>query len=95
MLDDLQARLVGGEDQVDLMEDLITLSVAPNRGVAAQNLIDYAGAHLSAEAAAAANAVVAQMTHDDVRKTMWSIQDVAMRLGIRRRVPPPSSSSRP
>ena len=81
VLDDLQARLVGGEDQVDLMEDLITLSVVPNRGVAAQNLIDYADAHLSAEAAVAANAVVAQMTHDDVRKTMWSIQDVAMRLG--------------
>ena len=80
-LNDLQARLVGGEDQVDLMEDLITLSVVPNRGVAAQNLIDYADEHLSAEAAAAANAVVAQMTHDDVRKTMWSIQDVAMRLG--------------
>ncbi len=41
-LEDLQARLVAGEDQVDLMEDLITLSVVPNLGVDAQNLIDYA-----------------------------------------------------
>ena len=80
-LDDLQARLVAGEDQVDLMEDLITLAVVPNMGVDAQNLIDYANEHLSAEAAAAANAVVAQMTHHDVRKTLWAIQDVAMKLG--------------
>ena len=80
-LDDLQARLVAGEDQVDLMEDLMTLAVVPNMGVDAQNLIDYANEHLSAEAAAAANAVVAQMTHHDVRKTLWAIQDVAMKLG--------------
>jgi pimeloyl-ACP methyl ester carboxylesterase len=80
-LDDLQARLMAGEDQVDLMEDLITLSVVPNMGVDAQNLIDYANEHLSAKAAKAANAVVAQMTQHDVRKTMWGIQDVAMRLG--------------
>jgi len=80
-LDDLQARLVAGEDQVDLMEDLITLSVVPNMGVDAQILIDYANEHLSAEAAAAANAVVAQMSHHDVRKTLWAIQDVAMKLG--------------
>jgi hypothetical protein len=58
-LDDLQARLLAGEDQVDLMEDLITLAVVPNLGVDAQKLIDYADEHLSAEAAAAANAVVA------------------------------------
>lgn len=80
-LDDLQARLLAGEDQVDLMEDLITLAVVPNLGVDAQELIDYANEHLSADAAAAANAVVAQMTHHDVRKTMWAIQDVAMKLG--------------
>ena len=44
---------MAGEDQVDLMEDLITLSVVPNIGVDAQNLIDYADDHLSAETAAA------------------------------------------
>jgi hypothetical protein len=81
VLNDLQARLVAGEDQVDLMEDLITLSVVPNAGVGAEYLIDYADEHLSAAAAEAANAVVAQMSHNDVRKTMWTIQDVAMRLG--------------
>jgi pimeloyl-ACP methyl ester carboxylesterase len=80
-LNDLETRLLAGEDQVDLMEDLITLSVVPNIGVDAQVLIDYANEHLSAEAAAAANAVVAQMSHSDVRKTMWMIQDVAMKLG--------------
>ena len=80
-LDDLQARLLAGEDQVDLMEDLITLSVVPNMGVDAQSLIDYANEHLSADAAKAANAVVAQMSHHDVRKTLWGIQDIAMNLG--------------
>ncbi len=80
-LNDLQARLRAGEDQVALMEDLITLSVVPNMGVDAQVLIDYANEHLSANAAKAANAVVAQMSHHDVRKTLWGIQDIAMRLG--------------
>ncbi|MCU0501600.1 MAG: alpha/beta hydrolase [Anaerolineae bacterium] len=80
-LNDLQARLTAGEDQVDLMEDLITLSVVPNMGADAQNLIDYANEHLSAEAAKAANAVVAQMSNHDVRKTLWGIQDIAMNLG--------------
>lgn len=80
-LKDLQARLTAGEDQVDLMEDLITLSVVPNMGVDAQVLIDYANEHLSANAAKAANAVVAQMSHHDVRKTLWGIQDIAMNLG--------------
>jgi len=80
-LNDLQARLRAGEDQVALMEDLITLSVVPNMGVDAQVLIDYANEHLSADAAKAANATVAQMSHHDVRKTLWGIQDIAMRLG--------------
>ena len=38
---------MAGEDQVDLMEDLITLSVVPNMGVDAQVLIDYANEHLT------------------------------------------------
>ena len=81
VLGDLAARLQAGENQADLMEALLRLAVVPNRGTTAQDLIDYANGNLSPSAAAAANAVVGQMTRNDVRATMWSIQDVAMMLG--------------
>lgn len=81
VLNDLQARLLKGEDQVDLMGELVTLSVVPNAGVDGKYLVAYANEHLSPAAAQAANAVVAQMSHSDVRKTMWGIQDIAMQLG--------------
>jgi pimeloyl-ACP methyl ester carboxylesterase len=53
----------------------------PNKGTTAKELTDYADAALSPTAATAANAVAGQMTRNDVRATMWSIQDVAMMLG--------------
>jgi pimeloyl-ACP methyl ester carboxylesterase len=81
VLGDLAARLEAGENQADLMEALLNLSVVPNKGTSARELTDYANAALSPSAATAANAVVAQMTHNDVRSAMWSIQDVAMMLG--------------
>lgn len=81
VLSDLAARLQAGENQADLMEALLRLAVVPNMGTTAQNLIDYADGNLSPSAAADANAVVGQMTRNDVRRTLWSIQDVAMMLG--------------
>ncbi|MFN8464467.1 MAG: alpha/beta fold hydrolase [Caldilineaceae bacterium] len=81
VLGDLAARLQAGENQADLMEALLRLAVVPNRETTAQNLIDYANGNLSPSAAADANAVVGQMTRNDVRSTLWSIQDVAMMLG--------------
>jgi hypothetical protein len=80
VLGDLAARLAAGDDQADLMEALLRLAVVPNTGTTGQALIDYADGNLSAAAAAAANAVVAQMSRNDVRATLWSIQDIAMRL---------------
>jgi pimeloyl-ACP methyl ester carboxylesterase len=81
VLGDLAARLQAGENQADLMEALLQLGVVPNKGTTAKDLTDYAMAALSPSAATAANAVAGQMTRNDVRATMWSIQDVAMLLG--------------
>jgi pimeloyl-ACP methyl ester carboxylesterase len=83
---DLAVRLVKGEDQADLMEKLLRLSVVPNQGTSAQELIDFANGNLSPEAAAGANAIAERMTRDDVRATLWGIQDIAMALGNERDV---------
>jgi pimeloyl-ACP methyl ester carboxylesterase len=80
-LGDLAVRLAKGEDQADLMEALLRLTVVPNTGTTAQDLVDYANGNLSTEAAEAANAVAGEMARNDVRATMWGIQDVAMALG--------------
>ena len=80
VLGDLATRLEAGENQADLMEALLRLSVVPNTGTSAQQLTDFADANLSQAAAANANDLVDTMTRDDVRATMWSIQDVAMNL---------------
>lgn len=81
VLDDFQARLLAGGNQADLIEDLIHLSVLPNTGTDAQLLLDFANKRLSKTAAEKANTLVASMTHADVRRTMWTIQDIAMKLG--------------
>ena len=81
VLSDFNTRLQAGENQADLMEHLLYFSVLPNTGTTAQVLIDFANAHLSPAAATSANAIVGQMTRNDVRSTLWSVQDVAMRLG--------------
>jgi pimeloyl-ACP methyl ester carboxylesterase len=83
VLGDLAARLQAGENQADLMEALLRLTVMPNIGTTAQNLTDYANANLSPAAAKDANAVAGQMTRNDVRAMMWSIQDIAMMLGTK------------
>jgi pimeloyl-ACP methyl ester carboxylesterase len=80
-LGDLAVRVAEGEDQADLMEALLRLAAAPNSGTTAEELVAYADGNLSPEAAEAANAIAGQMTRNDVRATMWGIQDVAMLLG--------------
>ena len=81
VLGDLAKRLQAGEDEDELMEALLHLSVVPNTGTTAQQLIDYATTYLSPSAATAANAVVGHMTRNDVRSTLWGIQDIVMMLG--------------
>jgi pimeloyl-ACP methyl ester carboxylesterase len=80
-LGDLAVRLAQGEDQADLMEALLRLAAVPNRGTSSEELIAYANGNMSPESATAANAIAEQMTRNDVRATMWGIQDVAMVLG--------------
>jgi len=80
VLGDLASRLEAGENQADLIEALLNLSVVPNTGTTAQQLTDFADANLSPAAAAQANELVASMDRNAVRATMWSIQDVAMNL---------------
>jgi pimeloyl-ACP methyl ester carboxylesterase len=82
-LGDLAARLAAGEPEDDLMETLLRLTVLPNTGTTAGPLTEYAAAYLSPAAAEAADAVVAQMSRNDVRATMWGIQDIAMLLGAK------------
>ena len=81
VLNDLEDRYLAGEDQDGLIASLVVLSVVPNKGTDAQALVDFADKHLSAQAAQAADALVGQMARGDVRRTMWTIQDIAMRLG--------------
>jgi len=83
VLGDLANRLQAGEDEDELMEALLHLSVVPNTGTTAQHLTDYATTYLSPSAAEAANAVVGHMTRNDVRSTLWGIQDIAMMLGAK------------
>lgn len=80
-LGDLAVRAKKGENQADLMEALLRLTVLPNQGSSAQQLLDYAAKNLSPENAKAADSMVAKMSRNDVRSTMWNIQDVAMTLG--------------
>ena len=80
VLGDLASRLAAGEDQADRVEALRNLSAVPNTGTTAGQLTDFADANLSPDAAAKANELVASMSRNDVRATMWSIQDVAMNL---------------
>jgi pimeloyl-ACP methyl ester carboxylesterase len=80
-LGDLAVRVAKSEDQADLMEALLRLAAVPNIGTTAEELVAYADGNLSPDAATAANAIAAQMTRNDVRATMWGIQDVSMLLG--------------
>ena len=80
-LGDFAARLQARENEADLMEALLRLSVLPNTGATAQHLTDYATTYLSPSAAEEANAVVGAMSRNDVRAAMWGIQDIAMLLG--------------
>jgi pimeloyl-ACP methyl ester carboxylesterase len=80
-LGDLALRLLKGENQADLMESLLRLTVVPNEGADVQNLVDYAEGNLSPTSAIYARTIAAKMDRNDVRATMWAIQDVAMALG--------------
>ena len=81
VLGDLEARLLAGEDQDQLINDLVAWSVLPYQSRSIGVVMDFANESLSAEAAAQANAIAGQMTRNDLRRTLWNIQDIAGRLG--------------
>jgi pimeloyl-ACP methyl ester carboxylesterase len=81
---DLAVGLVKGQNQDDLMEKLLRLAVLPNQGSSKELLVDFATKNLSPEATAGANAIAERMTSNEVRATLWGIQDIAMALGNER-----------
>lgn len=81
VLQDFQERLLDGANQDELIADMVVFSVLPTKGTDAQALIDFATERLSPQAALPATAIASQMSRDEIRQTMWTIQDVAMRLG--------------
>ncbi|MCH5375121.1 MAG: alpha/beta hydrolase, partial [Planctomycetes bacterium] len=77
VMSNLSSRLEAGEDQTDVLRDLIEFSVLPVQGLDKQVLIDYANEYLPEELAASLNGIADGMTERDVRATMWHINDVA------------------
>ncbi len=80
-LGDLSSRLQAGEPETDIFEALLNWVVLATGGLEPQVLIDYANGYLSESAAAAANELVAGMSRDQVRDTIWTAQDISMLLG--------------
>ena len=77
VIDDLAARLGSGEAEAEVIRSLVELSVVPLGGIGKAELESYVAENLTGEAQATASAFLAEMTRQDVRATMWAIQDVA------------------
>jgi len=78
---DLRQRLLAGEPQVEVIKSLIELTLLPADGIRPEVLTAYANKKLTPSDAAEANAIVSQMSRNDVRLTMWEIQDIADQMG--------------
>jgi pimeloyl-ACP methyl ester carboxylesterase len=77
---DMNARLVEGETQADVVRDLVELSLVPLQPTDASALVDFADAHLGPGTAATVNALAGAMDRGQVRETFWAIQDTAERM---------------
>ncbi|MCB9077870.1 MAG: alpha/beta fold hydrolase [Anaerolineaceae bacterium] len=76
-VNDLATRLQSGEEQTEVIRDMMELAALPAKGRDPQLLIDYANEYLPEEMAAQANALAEAMTPADVRATMWHLDEVA------------------
>ncbi len=76
VLRDLTQRLRAGESQARVVRDLVDFGILPLKGTDRDALSDYAAAHLSPSSATTAHALIAAMSRQEVRDTMWAIQDV-------------------
>ncbi|MCB0164934.1 MAG: alpha/beta fold hydrolase, partial [Anaerolineae bacterium] len=87
-VNDLATRLQSGEEQTEVIRDMIELAILPAKGRDPQLLIDYANEYLPEELAAQANALVEAMTPADVRATMWHLDEVAEAMRIQSELVP-------
>ncbi len=90
VLGDFEQRLLAGDDQAAIVSDLLDLALMATAGAESQVLIDFADENLTAAAADLANGIVANMSQNDVRMTLWGLQDIANAMGT---VPEARSSS--
>ncbi len=81
VLVDLLDRLTNGEDQAEVIADLIEFSLLPAGRTSAENLNAFTDANLLPGDAFIARELVSQMSRDDLFQTRWSIQDIAFKLG--------------
>lgn len=77
VINELDSRLRGGETQATVIRDLVELTLVPIKGTDAAALNEFARSHLSDLSATKAEALVGGMDRQQVRETMWAIQDVA------------------
>ena len=74
---DLFARLEGGESQATVIKSLVEFGSIPLGGTNREALSQYVVNHVSPERSDTAAAFIAAMSRQEVRDTMWAIQDVA------------------
>jgi hypothetical protein len=78
VMGDFAERLTEGEEtQAEVVKDMVDLAMVPLAGSDSDALTAFADTHLSPEVATDADALVAAMSRQQVRETMWAIQDMA------------------
>ncbi|QJF51622.1 alpha/beta fold hydrolase [Roseobacter ponti] len=78
IVNQFRERLEAGETQAEVIRDFVDFTLLPLGGTDRTVLEEFARSHLKPEAGAVSAALVNEMTRQDVRKTMWAIQDIAM-----------------
>jgi hypothetical protein len=80
VINNLATRLQAGEDQTEVLRDMVNSAFLPAEGLDPQNLKDFADEEMPAEVAAFLNELVDSMTKVDIRATLWHINNVADRM---------------
>ena len=80
VIGEMNARLLEGEPQSEVIRDLVELSLVPLQPTGASALVDFAEAHLTPDTAKSVNALATAMNRQQVRETYWSIQDIAEKM---------------
>ncbi|PZX13650.1 TAP-like protein [Palleronia aestuarii] len=80
VIGEMNARLLDGEPQAEIIRDFVELSLVPLQPTDASALVEFADAHLLPETATTAKALAGAMDRQQVRETFWAIQDIAERM---------------